>query len=68
MVTLLTGRGAEAHAEEMPNTPDPEVPEQAKRRRFTAADKARILTAADAAASLARSAPCCAARGCTPRT
>jgi transposase-like protein len=32
----------------MPNTPDPEVPEQAKRRRFTAAYKARILAAADA--------------------
>ena len=48
MVTLLTRRGAEVHAGEMPNTPDPEVPEQAKRRRFTAAYKARILAAADA--------------------
>ena len=48
MVTLLTRRGAEVHAGEMPNTPDPEVPEQAQRRRFTAAYKARILAAADA--------------------
>jgi len=48
MVTLLTRRGVEVHAGEMPNTPDPEVPEQAQRRRFTAAYKARILAAADA--------------------
>ncbi len=48
MVTLLTRRGAEVHAGEMPDTPDPEVLEQAKRRRFTAAYKARILVAADA--------------------
>ena len=48
MVTLLTRRGAEGHAGEMPNTPDPEVSEQAKRRRFTAAYKARILVATDA--------------------
>jgi transposase-like protein len=33
----------------MPNDPDPEVPEKATRRRFTAAYKARILAAYDAA-------------------
>ena len=48
MVTLLTRRGAEVQAGEMPSAPDPEVPEQAKRRRCTAADKARSLAAADA--------------------
>ena len=48
MVTLLTRRGAEGHAGEMPSAPDPEVSEQANRRRFPAAYKARILAAADA--------------------
>ena len=48
MVTLLTRRGAEGRAEEMPSAPDPEVSEQAKRRRLPAAYQARILAAADA--------------------
>ena len=48
MVTVLTRRGAEGQAGEMPSAPDPDVPEQAKRRRCTAADKARSLAAADA--------------------
>ncbi len=33
----------------MPNDPDPEVPEKATRRRFSAAYKAKILAAYDAA-------------------
>ena len=43
MVTVLTRRVGEVDAGEMPRAPDPEVPEQAKRRRFTAAYKARII-------------------------
>ena len=48
MAMLLTRRRAEVDAGEMPSPPDPEVPEQAKRRRFTAAYKARVLAEADA--------------------
>ena len=38
--------------------PNPEVPAKATRRRFTAADKARILEAYDAASSIERAAIC----------
>lgn len=48
MAMLLTQRRAEVTAENLPTLPDPEVPEQVKRRRFTAAYKARILAEADA--------------------
>ena len=48
-MTMLETRLREAgHAEAMPSSPDPEVPEQPKRRRFSAAYKARILAEADA--------------------
>ena len=53
MVMALTRRRAEVDAADRPAAPDPEVPAQAKRRRFTAADKVRILAEADA----------CSARG-----
>jgi transposase-like protein len=39
-----------------PATPDSEVPAKASRRRFTAADKARILDAYEAASSIERAA------------
>jgi len=38
--------------------PDPEVPAKATRRRFTAAEKARILDAYDAASAVERAAIC----------
>ncbi len=38
--------------------PDPEVPAKATRRRFTAAEKARILDAYDAASAIERAAIC----------
>ena len=48
-MTMLATRLREAgHAEAMPSSPDPEVPEQPKRRRFSAAYKARVLAEADA--------------------
>ena len=47
---------------------DTEMLAKARRRRFTAAEKLRVLREADAARSPARSAPCCGVRGCTPRT
>src|SRR5438067_604037 len=44
---------AEPAAHEMrPASPDPEVPERARRRRFTAAYKLRILEEADACSAL----------------
>ena len=39
-----------------PAIPDPEVPAKASRRRFTAAEKARILDAYDAASAIERAA------------
>ena len=45
--------------------PDPEVPERARRRTFTAAYKQEILAAYEAA-RLVRRARCCAGRACTP--
>ena len=41
--------------------PDPEVAERARRRTFTAKYKLEVLAAADTA-TVARTAPCCAAR------
>lgn len=40
------------------STPDPEVPAKATRRRFSAADKARILDEYEAASSIERAAIC----------
>lgn len=40
------------------STPDPEVPAKASRRRFTAAEKARILDAYEAASAIERAAIC----------
>lgn len=40
------------------NTPDPEVPAKATRRRFSAADKARILDEYETASSIERAAIC----------
>ena len=49
--------------------PDPEVPEKAKRRQFSAEYKLGILKEADGCQEgRARSQRCCAARGCIPRT
>ena len=41
-----------------PSVPDPEVPAQVPRRRFTAAEKARILDAYDAGSAIERAAIC----------
>ena len=41
-----------------PMIPDPEVPAKATRRRFSAADKARILDAYDAASDIEKAAIC----------
>lgn len=41
-----------------PTTPDPEVPAKATRRRFSAAEKARILDAYEQASSIERAALC----------
>lgn len=41
-----------------PRTPDPEVPAKATRRRFSAAEKARILEEYEAASSIERAALC----------
>jgi hypothetical protein len=46
--------------------PDPEVPERAQRRRYSAAYKQRILTEYESLTAPAR-ARCCAGRACTPR-
>ena len=48
MPITLTRPRAEVHAYEMPTPPDPEVVQQAKRRRFSAEYKARIVAEADA--------------------
>ena len=48
MTMLVTRIREEVHAGAMPSPPDPEVAEQPKRRRFSAAYKARIVLAADA--------------------
>ena len=41
-----------------PLTPDPEVPAKARRRRFSAAEKARILDEYDRASAIERAALC----------
>jgi transposase len=41
-----------------PSTPDPEVPAKATRRRFSAADKARILDEYERASAIERAALC----------
>jgi transposase len=41
-----------------PTVPDPEVPAKATRRRFTAAEKARILDAYESASEIERAALC----------
>jgi len=41
-----------------PKTPNPEVPAKATRRRFTAAEKARILDAYDGASAIEKAALC----------
>ena len=41
-----------------PSQPDPEVPAKAKRRRFTAAEKARILAEYEAASAVERASLC----------
>jgi hypothetical protein len=56
-----------SHADAMDETPDPEVPERAKRpRSYSARYKAEILASTSAWTRPAR-ARCCAARACTPR-
>jgi hypothetical protein len=45
--------------------PDPEVPERARRRTFTAAYKQELLAAYDAPGRVRR-ARCCGGRACTP--
>jgi hypothetical protein len=47
--------------------PDPEVPEKARRRTFTAQYKLDVVAEYDAAAT-ARRARCCAWRACIPTT
>ena len=49
MTTILQGVGSSMHAEHMAEVPDPEVPERAKRRRFTAGYKLAILEELDRA-------------------
>ena len=51
----------------VPGVPDPEVSEQAKRRRFTAEYKLRILREADAARATATLRRFCVERDCTHR-
>jgi len=49
--------------------PNPDVPEKAQRRQFSAAYKQRILEEADPAVpSWARSGHCCVERGCIRHT
>ena len=47
-MTVLNGHVTSAELGPMPTPPDPEVPERARRRQFTAAYKVRILDEADA--------------------
>ncbi len=49
MTALVTSSTVGPHAGGMPNEPDPEVPAKATRRRFSAAYKAKVLDAYDAA-------------------
>lgn len=49
MATTLQGVGSSMHAERMAEVPDSEVPERAKRRRFTAGYKLAILEELDRA-------------------
>ena len=49
MTALVTASRSGAHAGRVTDVPDPEVPERATRRRFTAAYKLGILEAYDAA-------------------
>ena len=49
MTTTLQGARPSVHAERMAEVPDPEVPERAKRRRFTASYKLAILDELDQA-------------------
>jgi transposase len=49
LTTILQGVGSGMHAERMAEVPDPEVPERAKRRRFTAGYKLAILEELDRA-------------------
>ena len=49
MTTTLQGVGSSMHAERMAEVPDSEVPERAKRRRFTAGYKLAILEELDRA-------------------
>jgi transposase len=49
VTTLMTTSGNGAHPGRVTDVPDPQVPERATRRRFTAAYKLRIVEAYDAA-------------------
>ena len=49
MTTTLRGAGSSVHAGPMAEVPDPEVPERAKRRRFTGSYKLAILDELDQA-------------------
>jgi transposase-like protein len=49
LTTTLQGVGSSMHADRMAEVPDPEVPERAKRRRFTAGYKLAILDELDRA-------------------
>ena len=49
MTTTLQGAGSSVHAGPMADVPDPQVPERAKRRRFTAGYKLAILDELDRA-------------------
>lgn len=49
MTALMTTSGNGPHAGRVTEVPDPQVPERATRRRFTAAYKLRILDTYDAA-------------------
>jgi transposase len=49
LTTTLQGARPSVHAERMAEVPDPEVPERAKRRRFTASYKLAILDELDQA-------------------
>jgi transposase len=49
LTTTLQGAGSSVHAGPMADVPDPQVPERAKRRRFTAGYKLAILDELDRA-------------------
>jgi transposase len=49
LTTTLQGAGSSVHAGPMAEVPDPEVPERAKRRRFTGSYKLAILDELDQA-------------------